>query len=81
MKLSKLYEVNHVEGRNINNMYKLLCKRYNDHQIADFFGDNLNFYFMKTAKIPVYRHTAIYGNRALSVYKINDILRCLEYIY
>ena len=28
-KLSKLYKVNHV-GVNINNMYKLLCIKYND---------------------------------------------------
>jgi len=31
--------------------------------------ENLNFYFMKTAKIPVYENSALYENIALSVYK------------
>jgi len=34
----------------------------------------LNFYFNKTANIPVY------GNIALSVYTIDYTLRCLEYM-
>jgi len=33
---------------------------------------------MKTAKITVYGHIAVYG--ALSVYKIDYTLRCLDYI-
>ena len=33
LKLSKLYEINHVEGVNIYNMYKLLCIIYNDHHL------------------------------------------------
>ena len=41
---------------------------------SPYFFENLNFYFMKTAKIPVYRSIA------LSVYKIDYTLRCLEYI-
>jgi len=35
---------------------------------------------MKTAKIPVYGHIAVYVNISLSVYRINYKLRCLEYI-
>ena len=42
-------------------------------QIAVCF-DNLYFYFIKTAKKPVY------GNIALSVYKIDYTLRCLKHI-
>jgi len=33
--------------------------------------EKLNFYFMKTAELPVY------GNIALSLYKIDNILRWL----
>jgi len=36
---------------------------------------------MKTAKITVYGHIAVYGNIALSVYKIDYTLRCLEYLH
>ena len=35
---------------------------------------------MKTANIPVYGNIAVYLNIALSVYKIDYALRCLEYI-
>jgi len=34
--------------------------------IAVFFS-KLNFFIMKTAKIPVYGHISVYGNIALSV--------------
>ena len=44
------------------------------------FFENLDFYFMKTANIPVYGKIAVYGNIAMFVYKINITLRCLEYI-
>ena len=45
------------------------------------FFENLNFYFMKTTKIPVYGNMAVYGNIALSVYKTDYKLRCLEYMF
>jgi len=35
---------------------------------------------MKTAKILVYGSFAVYGNIALSVYKTDYTLRCLEFI-
>jgi len=35
---------------------------------------------MKTTKILVYVNIAVYGNIALSVYKIDFTLRCLEYM-
>jgi len=35
---------------------------------------------MKTAKIPVYIHIVVYGNIALSVYKIDYTLIWLEHI-
>jgi len=35
---------------------------------------------MKTAKIPVYENIAVYETNALSVYKVDYTLRCLEYI-
>jgi len=34
---------------------------------------------MKTAKILVYGNSSVYGNIALSAYKIHYTLRCLEY--
>jgi len=41
----------------------------------------MNFYYMKTAKIPAFGNIALYGNIALSVcLKIDYKLRCLEYI-
>ena len=41
------------------------------------FLETLNFYFMKTANIPVYGNVAVY---ALVCLKIDCTLRCLEYI-
>jgi len=35
---------------------------------------------MKTADIPVYGNIAVYETIALSVYKIDYTLKCLEYI-
>jgi len=35
---------------------------------------------MKTANIRMYGNIAVYANIALSVYKIDYTLRCLEYI-
>jgi len=46
---------------------------FSTNQIAVCF-ENLNFYFIKTANIPVY------GNIELSVYKIDCTRRCLEFI-
>jgi len=40
----------------------------------------IHFYFMKTAKIPVYGNIGVYGNTAVSVYKMDHTLRCLEFI-
>jgi len=40
----------------------------------------MNFYFMKTANIPVYGNIGFYGNIALFVFEINYTLRYLEYI-
>jgi len=34
LKLSKLYEINHVERMSIYNMYKLLCIINNDHHLV-----------------------------------------------
>ena len=34
---------------------------------------------MKTSTIPVYANSVVYRNIALSVYKIDYILGCLEY--
>ena len=39
----------------------------------------MKIYFIKTAKIPVYGHVAVYGNIAPSVL-IDYTLICLEYI-
>ena len=52
----------------------LLSNLYFPNRISVFFL-SLNFYFMHTAKIPVYGHIA------LSVSNIEYTLRCLEYIY
>ena len=45
----------------------------------------MNFYYMKTAKIPAFGNIALYGNIALSVclsvcLKIDYTLGCLEYM-
>jgi len=40
--------------------------------------DFLKIVFMQTANIPVFRNIAMYWNSALSVYKIDYTLRCLE---
>jgi len=39
----------------------------------------LNFYFMNRAKISVNVNVAVYGTIALSVYKLDYTLICLEY--
>ena len=52
---------------------------FSSNQIAIVF-ENLNFYFIKTAKIPVYGNKAMCVNIARSVYKKDYTLRCLEYI-
>jgi len=50
------------------------------------FLENLNFYFMKTANIPVYGNSAVYGNIAVFIkdcavcLKNDYTLICLEYI-
>jgi len=42
--------------------------------------ENLNFYFMKTANIPVYGNIAVYIKYCAVCLNIEYTLRCLEYI-
>ena len=44
------------------------------------FFENLNFYFMKTANIPVYGNIAMYITYCAVCLYMDFTLRCLEYI-
>jgi len=61
----------------------LVCALSNFYYITYFFAqsENLNYYLMKTANIPVCGNILVYENIVLLIcLKIDYTLRCIEYI-
>jgi len=58
----------------------LAANRFLPYYQAAVCFENLNFFFMKTANIPVYGTIAVYETIAMYVYKKEYTVRCLEYI-
>jgi len=59
---------------------KLILVSYLFFRQVKFENDNLNFYFMKTANIPLYGNIAVYIKYYAVCLKIDYTLRCFEYI-